>query len=43
VHRVLTDVALRDALAVAAGERLAAMALPRTREVMTAALRTVVS
>jgi glycosyltransferase involved in cell wall biosynthesis len=43
VHRVLTDAPLRDALAVAAGERLAAMALPRTREVMTAALRTVVS
>jgi glycosyltransferase involved in cell wall biosynthesis len=42
VHRVLTDEALRTALATGAQERLAAMALPRSREVMTAALRSVV-
>jgi glycosyltransferase involved in cell wall biosynthesis len=43
VHRVLSDETLRAALAAAARERLAAMALPRTREIMAAALRMVVS
>jgi glycosyltransferase involved in cell wall biosynthesis len=43
VHRVLTDDALRAQLASAAEERLAAMSLPRTREIMTTALRLVVT
>jgi glycosyltransferase involved in cell wall biosynthesis len=42
VHRVVTDAALRDALAAAGRARLEEMSLPRTREVMTAALRAVV-
>ncbi|MEN3272813.1 MAG: hypothetical protein V7636_1574, partial [Actinomycetota bacterium] len=41
-HRVITDAPLRAALADRSHEQLARFALPRTRETMAAALRSVV-